>query len=382
MKKPVLLIWMCLWSLIIHAEKYSGNIRFLDPGTYQIEYPNQTINIYFKYPPAIGIQKLIAESDLTENEKYAIVNILKDQIDQLPAEFIDKYLNIDIFPLHILNQPEFGFYYDHQIVVEVDNIKNGMSFSSSIKSSFIHELAHLIEQNPNNKKESISLNEYLNAIYRTYHNNDINMNSVVYQNGYVSGYASGELIGGYNASEEFAEIFAHLICEESRTVLMEFMETHPGSILNAKVNRVIDFLEKNTHSLNKAYFFGASEETNNVLTLDAGIDGALLLAAHEHKSYETLDFNSMKVTVTSSESHINNLNPADISTDIRENSNEANLNQITTYYSLDPYAELTQVRTDQIPPNKKQKSKKRKKRNGTGLLIAGTALYIALQLLK
>ncbi|MCK5210267.1 MAG: hypothetical protein KAQ79_19660, partial [Cyclobacteriaceae bacterium] len=174
----------------------------------------------------------------------------------------------------------------------------------------------------------------------------------------------------------------HLICEESRTVLMEFMETHPGSILNAKVNRVIDFLEKNTHSLNKAYFFGASEETNNVLTLDAGIDGALLLAAHEHKSYETLDFNSMKVTETSSESQINNLNPADISTDIRENSNEANLNQITTYYSLDPYAELTQVRTDQIPPNKKQKSKRRKKRNGTGLLIAGTALYIALQLLK
>ena len=382
MKKPILIIWICLWSLIIHAEKYSGNIRFLDPGTYQIEYPNQTINLYFKYPPAIGIQKLIAEPSLTENERYAIVNILKDQIDQLPAEFIDKYLNIDIFPLHILNQYEFGFYYNHQIVVEIKNIKNGMSFNTSIKSSFIHEVAHLIEQNPNNEEESIALKEYLNTIYNTYHNNDIIMNSDLYQSGFVSGYASGELIGGYNDSEEFAEIFAHLIIQESRTDLIEFMDTHPGSTLTAKINGVIDFIEKNVPSLNKVNFWGELKETNYAATPDAEIDGALLLAAHEHKSYETLDFNSMEVSETLYIKQIDNSDPDDISTDIRENSYETRLNQISTYYSLDPYIELTEVRSDQLPPDDKQKSKKRKKRNGRGLLIAGAALYIMLKLLN
>lgn len=381
MKKPILFIWICLWSLIIHAEKHRGNIRFLDPGTYQIEYPNQTINLYFKYPPAIGIHKLIAESSLTENEKYAIVNILKDQIDQLPAEFIDNYLNIDIFLLHILNQHEFGFYYDHQIVVEIKSIKNGMSFSNSIKSSFIHEVAYLIEQNPKIKEESIALKKYLNTIYNTYYNNDYRMNSGLYQSGFVSGFASGELIGGYNASEEFAEIFAHLICQESRTDLMEFIETYPESILSVKINRVIDFLEKNITSLNKAYFFGAAEETNYAATFENEIDGALLLAAHEHKSYETLDFNSMEGTENLNERQIEYSGSSDISADNRENYYEPQIHQISTYYSLDPSAEFTEVRTDQLPPDDKT-SKKQKKHKGRGLLIAGATLYIVLQLLK
>ena len=382
MKKAVLLIWMFLWSLIIHAEKNSGTIRFLDPGAYQIEYPNQTINIYFKYPPILGTKKLIAESSLTENEKYAIVKILKNQIDQLPVEIVEEYLNIDIFPLHILNQHEFGFYYDHQIIVEIKDIKNGMSFYSGIKSSFIHELAHHIENKQNNETAFKVLKQYLTEMYMANENSNNEINSDVYQNGFVSRYASGELTGNYEVSEEFAEIFTHLICMESRMKLIPFLESHPESMLANKINRFVDFLDENVPSLDRKYIFGAAGDFDNYSSTNHEIDGDLLLISHELRSYESFDF---KVLEDSEKQFMTN-HKLEESANIDYSSSEVEKSNPVSDYSVYQYYNTSdsysQYESDQNKKNKSSKIKKKKKRKGTGLLIAGTALYIALQLMK
>ena len=101
------------------------------------------------------------------------------------------------------------------------------------------------------------------------------------------------------------------------------------------------------------------------------LEGAELLAAHELKSNETYDFKTVSIEAENEFVSVSNSDDFEVI----ETSNEYIINSIP-----DPLQTIFKSDRNKKSTDKKQKTKRKK--NGTGLLIAGTAIYIALQLLK
>ena len=87
-----------LFSLIANN---NGRINRIKSGVYQLSYPEQSMHLFFNYMPNNGLENMFSEIELSDNQQYEIVFILKQFIDQLPSEFIQRYLDIEIFLLRI-----------------------------------------------------------------------------------------------------------------------------------------------------------------------------------------------------------------------------------------------------------------------------------------
>lgn len=294
MKIFTLATLICFWPWLNILADNNGRINRIKSGVYQLSYPEQSMHLFFNYIPSNGLQNMFAEIELSDNQQYEIVFILKQFIDQLPQEFITRFLDIEIFLLRIQNETDYGYTLDDQVVVEISKMRRGSSFANSIQTSFAHELAHLVEKDQDTKSGAAAMKNYLKNIRSTYYSEN-NRSTSIYDQGYVSRYASGELGKGYNPNEEFAEIFAHLLCRESRANLFRYLEREGGSVLNVKMDRYLKFLEYNLPYLGENYL------TNNVevevpvpLNSYESLDGDLLLLSHEQKSYEAMSYDMME----------------------------------------------------------------------------------------
>jgi len=347
----------------------------MEPGVYQLTYPQQFIYINFKQSLIPGSKKYFRPAELNENERNFILNALKEQIDLLPSAFITKYLNIYIHPFHIINGNNYGFYYENQIVVDIDKIKPGLSYKQSITSSFIHELAYLVLERQRRSNETQAFKEYLKDYYERYWFSDRENKTGSYHNGFVSERPAGTNGHGYSATDEIAELFSHLICLESREVLFQFMESNPKSILGKKINRFMAYLESAFPSLNSAYFFGEPVNIEYDTTPETGLNEDQLLISHELKSYESYDFS-------------NNSENEDYEFTSRSNSQYSEFSDLQDEFEFTAQSENKEDQIETIfhsDSNKKRKEKKKKtkrKKDGTGLLIVGGLLYLTLELLS
>jgi hypothetical protein len=293
MKNFFLFFFCILFSLPVFAGLHFGNLIQLSPGSYRIAYPDQAIDIFFDHIPVGAVENVKVDIYLTENEKHEIAKILKQQIDQLPEAFIGKYLNREIYGLQINDRFEYGINTDKGIIVEITKIKQGMSYGNSLKSALAHQIAHIIENEPDTKNDAGILKNYLNTLYQmNYHKETQQRGFSIYDKGFVSRYANGELSGQYSSSEEFAEIFAHLVCNENRSDVIEYLTQNPQNVLGVKVSRLIDFLDEHVSSLSRAYFMGEDVVATYSLPINANEDGEMLLAAHELRSYGAFDFSA------------------------------------------------------------------------------------------
>lgn len=375
MKIPVLIFHLIQLSILAFGQQNHGQISQIQSGSYRILYPSQIVKVYFDYTPSNGLQHITNATDLNENEQYEVVNVIKQQIDQLPEPFIIKYLNIDILPMQIDNKSEFGYNLDQQIIVEAGKIKQGMSYRNSVKSALAHQTAYLLMDNPNTRQAAQSIQKYLNSLYQTFHNSNGSAGYSIYEQGYVSRYASGELSGDYNPAMEFAELFAHLTCDENRYDLLEFLDNHPENILSIKVRRYIDFLTENVTGFDHSYFYPSEKHAYTIpTTVDP--DGEVLLSIHELRSYESLDFNAMeeqeKVWTSKDED--------DVLEELPTKSWEEDKPEAA--YEVLSYSEKSSSFGPQDAQKQQPPKKKKKKKNGRGLLIAGAAIYVLLQLAK
>lgn len=353
--KNIFLFFFCiLFSLPVFAGLRFGNLIQLSPGSYRIAYPNQTIDIFFDHIPVGAIENVKVDIYLTENEKHEIAKILKQQIDLLPESFIRKYLNREIYGLQINDSFEFGLNTDKEIIVEITKIKQGMSYGNSLKSALAHQIAHIIENEPDTKNDAGILKNYLNTLYQmNYHKEAQQRGYSIYDKGFVSRYANGELSGQYSSSEEFAEIFAHLVCDENRSDLIEYLTENPQNVLGVKVSRLIDFLDEHVNSLSRAYFMGEEVVATFSLPMHENEDGEMLLAAHELRSNGAFDFSA-----TNSDEHV---------WDFKEKSSGSAKVDYTephidihdnSYHHTEPYDEESQMNTNNYSSGKSSTKKK------------------------
>lgn len=375
MKRHILLLVVGWCSLHIQAQEPHSIIIKAEPGIYQLKYPSQKIIISFNQSEIPKSWNFFKPAQLDEEEQYDLVEVIKNQIDMLPSEFIQEYLDIRIYPSYIFDGKVYGYYYGNKIVVEAGKIMSDKTYGQSVTSALILELAYLIESKQHRNEDMRALRDYLEDFHENNPHFMDKENTNIYQRGFVSPESAAELDSEYSSSKEFAELFMHLICRETRDQLVHFMDRNPKSLLNEKVNHFLDYLESNIPSLSRAYFFGEPEKLDYYPQTEMKLDENQLLAAHELKSNESYDFNQ-----------ISNVEDFDIASEPIPDDSELEDNTYEFYYN----ANAAQI-TDQIeslvdqefyanPNPKKQKSKRKKK--GTGLLIAGTALYIALQLMK
>jgi hypothetical protein len=274
-------------------------------------------------------------------------------LDELPEAFKIKYLNRDIYMLQINNNSEFGYNTDKEIIVEVTKIKQGMSYSNSLKSALAHQMAHLIEFSTETRNAAGMLKSYLNSLYQANYKSDQKAGYSIYEKGFVSRYANGELTGQYSVSDEYAEIFAHLICAENRADLMHFLAANPQNVLGVKVSRVIEFIDEYVNNLSQGYFMGEEVATTYTIPIDIYDDDELLLAAHELRSYESFDFSA-----TNSEERGWDVK-ATPSGSGKVEYTQPNANTYgKSYVQQEPYEEESQVDTPYYSSNKQPSKKK------------------------
>ena len=110
MKIAILTFLFSLFFSFSFANQISGRISQMRPGAYRIMYPQQIIKVYFDYAPTNGLENVFSESDLSENERSEITNLIKEQIDQWPEDFVNNFMDVEIYPLAINNDDEFYFF--------------------------------------------------------------------------------------------------------------------------------------------------------------------------------------------------------------------------------------------------------------------------------
>ena len=364
------------WSIPISTCHCAEDLNEGRSNAFKITYPEQTIHVYFNYLPDHGLSNILTEYDLSERKKIEIVKILKHQLDDLPMSFVHEYLDIDIFPLYIKNSTEYGFAIKDQIVIDASKVKYEMSYSNSIKSSFLHEIAHFIEDQSRFRRSTATVRNFLNDKHRSLSRKKENYGSDVYQSGYVSRYANGELLHAYDASEEFAELFAHLICEDNRAELLKFTENYPGTPLADKVNIMLNYLDENIPDLGRSYVFNEKQAVMSEPVEIDKEDEEFLLNAHEYKSNESMDFSSFSDVEEQTDlwQDVDRVGNDNLDSEFESVDDEFEYMVYRNYHG--PYDNTPSSSTDE------KKKKKKKRRKGRGLLIAGTAIYVALQLMK
>jgi len=373
MTRHLLLLAAILLSINCKARKVDGNIDFIAPGIYQFAYPAQVIFINFNDVNMSGHKKLFVPADLTEKERYAIVKTLKVQIDLLPEDIIEAYLNIQIIPSRILNSQDFGFYYENQIVIDVEKIRPEISYKEGLKISLMREIGQLIVQRNFRTEATERLRAYFTEFYKQHKNLQQNQDNI-YKSGYVTMQAAAIGQEDYSVESEIAEMFAQLMCVESRQKINDFLRFNPESILGEKISHYIKYLEKISPNLNQAYFFNESVHFKEKTTVKINEqDGQQLLASHELRSNETFDFTAI---VDEADFEVSTFS---IPTEIEDYESPVN-NDFSTMNDL----EEEQIKTifNSSPNNKKKTKKTKRKKDGTGLLLIGSLVYLTLELLS
>jgi hypothetical protein len=275
--------------------------------------------------------------------------------------------------MDILNDSEFGYNLDHQIIIEAGKIKQGMSYRNSLKSALAHQIAYLLVDDPQVKDQVNEMKTYLNSMHQTYYESNKNDGYSIYDEGYVSRYANGEITGLYSASLEFAELFAYLTCDENRQDLLDFADKHPDRVLAAKVRRFEDFLSTHIYKMN-VHEINFSSEPSYTTPEYNDVDGEVLLNIHELRSYESMDFDAIENEDNDYLSSANNDIYEELPTKSWDEPEPDVEDRVFKYpWEQEQNVDRTQTQHEQ---------KKRKKKKGTGLLITGAALYVLLQLLK
>jgi ABC-type uncharacterized transport system ATPase subunit len=77
-------------------------------------------------------------------------------------------LDVEILPMHINGKSEFGYNLDRQIIVEVEKIKQGMSYQNSVKSALAHQIAYLLMDDPTSRESVQDIQNYLNSLNQTF----------------------------------------------------------------------------------------------------------------------------------------------------------------------------------------------------------------------
>jgi len=385
MKLVLLSFLLSLISSGTFAFQVNGRISHMGHGAYRIMYPQQIIKVYFNYDKYNGLNKVFTETDLSSYEQMEIAKLIKQQIDAWPEAFVNEFVDVEIYPLSINSRHEFGYLIDNQMIIDVRKIKQGMSFKNSVKSSLAHQAANIIKEHPNTKEASSRMRNYLNSIHLTYTDDDDQGNYSIYEQGYVSRYASGELSGLYSPELEFAELFAHLTCDDNKDDLLNFVNNNPNNILSIKVGRFMDYLTEEVPGFDRAYFQLEDLPSYSTPSYD-DVDGDVLLSIHELRSYQSVDFESMNEVESSKEP----IYEEDLSwlpgnePDFQDEpfaaawENEPPEVEYEVYRNSDP--ETTYERNEE--PREYKSKKKKNKKNGKGLLLTGAAIYVLLQILK
>ena len=375
MKRLLLLLVFFLSVFHGNCENANGNIDFIAPGIYQLSYPNQLINIYFNPLDHSRHQGLFVPADLSETQRYDIVKVLKQQIDLFPEEIIGAYLQIDLIPGFIFDHNTFAFSHQNQIMIDVMKTKAGMSRDESIRYVLTHETGKLILRQHSNSEATKTMKAYLNAFYLD-HLHDLQNGGDIYSKGYVSIEAAGLSPYGYTVSNEMAELFAHLTCTESNQRITDFIMANPKSILKEKILKFSSYLDLIFSTIDEGELFDKSLLSEPIATRSHNIHYAdQMLSIHELKSNETFDF-SMANELPELEASAYSL-PAEM--------DEPEIASYEEYYETQDFRE-EQIETifdsSDDRKNKKKVKKTKKKKDGSGLLLVGSLIYLTLQLLS
>lgn len=363
------------------AGNQQGKILKIKTDVYQIDYANQIINIYFNYSPDDSFDNLVAGIQVTPEKKMEIVRTICGVVDQLPDDFIGKFLGLEIFPMHILSETIAGYYSAGKIVLEISDEKLSRMYDGSIQENFLHEVAHHIYKQMEYRPETVALMDFLKDIQRQSPLGYIHRDNYM-PYGYISFYSSGGSSGKYDPEEEFAELFAHLVCRNNREKMMQYLREHSGGVLDKKVNRYISYLGNIIPSLNHDFFHGI--ENPMLAYTEAHNEEVGILTAHEQKSYETIP----------QEEH-DDANVSDIAMMVgqieKEFDKDFETDEIITEDDLDiAFVYEPEIKTESSTANKKNERKKqhkakktKNKSRGEGWLLSafGIAIAVAAELL-
>jgi hypothetical protein len=225
----------------------TGEIIFTEKGSYKLIYEEQIINFYFSHAPRGDFDNLVVGLVLTREEQTELIHSIKRVIDQLPADIRAKYLGIDIFMLTILNETITGYYFNNQLIIEIDANKLQDLKPGNMTFTFGHELAHHILNRSEGLQETNKFLDYLKT-FRMEHPAMNYGDEVSFRlKGYYSKYSYNQHGKGYCAREEFADLIGLFLINDP--ILHTALNQSEYALFAEKLRHTNNFLKELAPSL-------------------------------------------------------------------------------------------------------------------------------------
>lgn len=209
-------------------------------------------------------------------------NTIQRTFGQMPAELRNEFDSLEIHLSHTENDERYNWRRQEVLFLETRQIRPGLTEEGSLTTSLLAELGYIMAA----KRQDIT---EMKIALRTLEKFRMKIPGygVTFgmQNCYDQGYINDLVLSGnpqrYDPKEEFGEIFAHLICPETRDSANEYIENNTESVLAKKVAVV-------HHAVRVGYPVLADfpEGINLQLSEPADSEQSQLIAAHELRAFE------------------------------------------------------------------------------------------------
>jgi len=249
-----------------------------------LSYPNCRITIFFEEPIIRLVGGVWLQKEKIDREtRVSMCNTIEKVFDKMPPKFRAEFDKMDIYLVHAKNDFLYNWHQNRDVYLDAYRIRPGLTDTGSYITSLLSELGFIISDKYCDSPDMESLNIHFRN-YRQSYRIDFKMKEQesTYYSGFVNNLSIAKYSSIYDPRTEFGEIFAHMICPETKMKLMDFVANQPNADLSKKVYRMRNTVSRLFPELN--HFPDGFELKSN----DQAESGqSELLAAHELRSFQT-----------------------------------------------------------------------------------------------
>jgi hypothetical protein len=205
-----------------------------------LSYPNCRITIFFEEPivrmaGGVWLQK----EKIDSATQVTICSTIEKVFAQMPQTFRSEFDKVDIYLVHTNKEFMYNWHQNRDVFLDAYRIRPGLSETESYVTSLLSELGFMIADKYSDTPDMAALiGQFRNYRQRYRTGLKIKEQDSMYDFGYVNRISFANNSALYDPQMEFGEIFAHMVCPETKGELTDFVTTQPNADLSAKVERM------------------------------------------------------------------------------------------------------------------------------------------------
>jgi hypothetical protein len=262
------------------------NVREIGPESpgKVLSYPNCRITVFFEEPIArIASGIWLQKKKIDDTTQVTICNTVEKVFDQMPQKFRSEFDKVDIYLVHTNKEFMYNWHQNRDVFLDAYRIRPGLTETESYATSLLSELGFIIADIYSDSPDMETLLGQFGTFRQHFRTGlKIKEEESTYHFGFVNKISFANNSAIYDPRMEFGEIFAHMVCPETKSEVMDFVTNQPKADLSVKVDQMSNTIRELFSDL-KNFPAGFLLDSNDQVKSGQ----TELLAAHELRSFQT-----------------------------------------------------------------------------------------------